>query len=135
MDICVKRLNMLLGFDAAYVHTKGLAMMPTPKQCQELLDETIHTYVENYNESGINGMKFVSKKDSSKYIFIPASDNISNNKFHYNNEIGITWSNSMDRTFVKNAIYLYFDCDNNCGVDDYFNRAEGLCIRSVKNKD
>lgn len=135
MDICVKRLNMLLSFDAAYVHIKGLAKMPTPKQCQELLDETIHTYVENYNESGINGMKFVSKKDSSKYIFITASDNISNNKFHYNNEIGTTWSNSMDRTFVKNAIYLYFDCDNNCGVDDYFNRAEGLCIRSVKNKD
>ena len=47
--------------------------MPTKNECQELLNKTDHVWVTNYNGTGVNGMKFTSKTDTSKYIFIPAA--------------------------------------------------------------
>ena len=43
--------------------------MPTKEQCQELIDNTNHTWT---TINGVNGRKFTSKTDSSKYVFFPA---------------------------------------------------------------
>ncbi len=47
--------------------------MPTKEDFEELIDETINEWVENFNNSGVNGYKFTNKSDHSKYIFLPAA--------------------------------------------------------------
>ena len=46
--------------------------MPTHKQIKELMDSTTS---ERITVDGVGGMKFTSKKDESKSIFIPAAGN------------------------------------------------------------
>ena len=115
--------------DAAYVHTNGKAKMPTVVQCQELLNETDHTWVEDFNGSGINGMKFVNKKDSSKYIFIPASGNAWGGSFNGVGNFGLLWSSSVDTSLAQFAGYLDFGSDY-YGVYD-ISRRYGHCVRGV----
>jgi hypothetical protein len=115
--------------DAAYVHTEGKAKMPTLTQCQELLDETNHSWVTNYNGTGINGMKFVSKKDSSKYIFIPASGGAWNGSFNGVGDYGILWSSSVNASYAQFASNLEFDSDS-YGIASY-KRNWGGCVRGV----
>ena len=115
--------------DAAYVHTNGLAKMPTREQYQELLAETNHSWVTDYNGTGINGRKFVNKTDSSKYIFIPASGNAWNGSFSNVGDYGGLWSGSVYTSVARNAGSLYFDSDL-CGVDSIY-RNVGVCVRGV----
>ena len=115
--------------DAAYVHTNGKAKMPTREQYQELFSETDHSWVNNFNSSGINGMKFVSKKDSSKYIFIPASGLAWHGSFDFVGNYGGLWSSSVDTSDAQNASYLFFD-SGICGVN-YGSRYGGMCVRSI----
>lgn len=56
--------------DIAYAHMGGGWHMPTPEQFKELVDNTIGIF---FNYRGVNGRIFISKKDTSKYIFIPAA--------------------------------------------------------------
>ena len=79
--------------DAAYVHTNGLAKMPTKEQYQELLDETTQSWEENFNGSGINGVKFINKKNPSKYIFIPYTGYYW--KYGRYNNYSFIWINGM----------------------------------------
>src|SRR5574344_193283 len=67
--------NLKPEYDAAYKATNGIARMPTHEDFQELLDNTINEWIEDYNGTGVNGRKFTSKIDESKHIFIPAADN------------------------------------------------------------
>ena len=115
--------------DAAYVHTNGIAKMPTLTQCQELLDETNHSWVTNYNGTGINGMKFVSKGDSSKYIFIPASGNAWSGSFYGVGDVGDLWSSSVGASNVQGADYLGFS-SGGCDVNG-ISRSKGVCVRGV----
>ena len=48
----------------------SLFKMPTKDQCQELIDNTTSTWT---SINSVNGRKFISKIDSSKYIFLPAA--------------------------------------------------------------
>lgn len=50
--------------DAAIVMSNGDSKMPISKDVDELINNTNHEETEN-------GYKFISKKDSTKYIFIP----------------------------------------------------------------
>ena len=44
--------------------------MPTKDQCQELINGTNYTWT---SINKVNGRKFISNTDTSKYIFIPAA--------------------------------------------------------------
>ena len=115
--------------DAAYVHTNGKAKMPTVVQCQELLNETDHTWVEDFTGSGINGMKFVNKTNSSKYIFIPASGYAWDGSFYGVGGNGYLWSSSVGTSSARYAGLLRFD-SGNFGVYDG-GRYGGRCVRGV----
>ena len=115
--------------DAAYVHTEGQAKMPTFAQCQELWNETNHTWVTNYNGTGINGIKFVSKKDSSKYIFIPASGLSWYGIFYDVGYFGDLWPSSVNASDAQLAYGLYFNSDR-FGVKYYY-RYSSECVRGV----
>ena len=60
--------NLKPEFDAAYKATNGIAHIPTDIEWQELINNTTGS---SASISGVNGRKFTSKTDASKYIFIP----------------------------------------------------------------
>lgn len=85
--------------DAARVNWGGAWKMPTEQQFQELLDNTDNEWTKVDN---VNGYKFTSKTDNSKYIFIPAAGTASNNGHYF----GCIWSSSLYSSDVKDSLYL-----------------------------
>lgn len=95
--------NLKSEYDAAYKVTDGAARMPTQDECKELIDNTIHEWVENFNNSNVNGMKFTSKIDESKYIFIPAAGNYDDGSADGVGKYGLIWSSSLYTLNTHNA--------------------------------
>ena len=122
--------NLKPEFDAARAIMGGDWRMPTKAELQELIDYTTNEWFTNYNGTGVNGMKFTSKTDESKYIFIPAADFRSGSSFYgredYNGDI---WSSSLFTSRPKNAWYLNFFSDD--FYVDYADRNYGLMVRGV----
>ena len=82
--------------DAAHVYMGGSWHMPTPKQCRELINNTINTWREL--NSGVKGTIFTSKKDKSKSIFIPAAGFARNGLVSNIRDFGCVWSSMMMST-------------------------------------
>ena len=95
--------NLKPEYDAAYKATDGVARMPTQDDIQELIDNTIHEWVENFNNSNVNGMKFTSKTDESKYIFIPAAGNYDDGSADGVGKYCLVWSSSLYTLNTHNA--------------------------------
>lgn len=93
------------GRDAAYVHTNGKAKMPSQTQIQELIDETDSVWT---TIDGVRGRKFTSKKDTSKYIFIPAAGCFSDGYNSYDGLYGYVWSGSPRLSFGGGVYILLF---------------------------
>lgn len=117
--------------DAAYVHTNGVARMPISRDSIELKNYTNREFVTNFNGSNINGYKYTSKKDDSKYIFLPASGSI------YRGEI----DDKTTKLWYNWAGYEEYDSiragnmrivDNDPYIENTFtDRYVGLCIRGI----
>ena len=103
--------------------------VPTQTEFQELLKNTNREWVEDFNGSGVNGRKFTSKTDTSKYIFIPAAGNCYGGSVYNVGYSGSVWSSSLYASDSLHAWYLYFHSDN-CFIDDD-SRCVGLSIRPV----
>ena len=95
--------------DAARVHMDGDWRMPTEAEIQELVNNTYNEWVDDFNGSGVNGNKFTSKTDESKYIFIPASGVRSGSSFCSQGSSGYVWSSSLNAALPNCAWDLYFD--------------------------
>ena len=113
--------------DAASQIMGGDWRMPTETEIQELIDYTTNEWVEDFNGTGVNGYKFTSKTDTSKYIFIPAAGNRQGSSFHSQGSYGYVWSSSVVNS---DASTLYF------GLDDFVpdsqdSRCYGLSVRGV----
>ena len=65
------------------------------KMDKELIDNTINEWVENFNNSNVNGMKFTSKTDETKYIFIPAAGYCDDGSVDGVGKYGLIWSSSL----------------------------------------
>ena len=117
--------------DAASQIMGGDWRMPTKDEIQELIDNTTNQWVTNYNGSGVNGRKFISKTDTSKYIFIPAAGSC------YNGSVGDVgnycrvWSSSLDASNPYGAWFLGF-FSGGCYVN-VIKRCYGLSVRGVRN--
>ena len=83
--------------------------MPTKVECQELIDNTKHEWAENFNESGVNGIKFISKTDTNKYIFIPAAGSRDGSSFIHQGSYGDVWSSSLIVEDPNKANIMDFD--------------------------
>lgn len=121
--------NLKPEFDAAYKATDGAARMPTQDDIQELIDNTFHEWVENFNNSNVNGMKFISKTDKSKYIFIPAAGGCYGGSDGSVGDNGYVWSSSLNASGPHDAWGLYFYSDG-CNVNGLY-RYGGRSIRPV----
>ena len=103
--------------------------IPTKDEIQELIDNTDSEWVEDFNGTGVNGRKFTSKADTSKYIFIPAAGCCSNGSVYNVGYYGYVWSSSLGTSYSDNAWYLYFN-SGSCYMS-YNNRYDGLSVRGV----
>ena len=112
--------------DAARVNMGGDWKMPTHALIEELVAETDSEWV---TINGVNGRKFISKSDPSKYIFIPASGNRSGSSFNLQGSYGPVWGSSLDISEPDGACCLAVYSDrSNAG---YGNRPYGFAVRGV----
>ena len=106
--------------------------MPTEAEFQELLSGTTNEWITNYNGTGINGRKFTSKTDTSKYIFIPAAGFCSDSSVSRVGYGGHVWSSSLDTSYPFNAWGLLFS-SGYCSMGSY-RRFLGRSVRGVLNE-
>ena len=121
--------NLKTEFDVARAIMGGDWRMPTKAELQELIDYTTNEWFTNYNGTGVNGWKFTSKKDTSKYIFIPAAGVREDSSSFMQGFNGNVWSSSLFTSRPKNAWYLNFFSDD--FYVDYADRNYGLMVRGV----
>ena len=118
--------------DAATQIMGGDWRMPTDNDFQELLDNTTIEWVTDFNGSGVNGMKFISKANATKYIFIPASGHRGSSSFYCQGSQGGIWSSSLLATSPMLAWKLSFLSDF-IDEDYYYGcRCTGYVVRGVK---
>ena len=119
--------------DAARANMGGDWRMPTRTEIQELLNNTTTEWFDNFNGTGRKGYKFISKADTSKYIFIPAAGCSSNGSVYNVGYYGYVWSSSLDAEDNGCAWDLHFDSDNISGIyyNFYRNRYRGYAVRGV----
>ena len=104
--------------------------MPTEAEFDELLSGTTNEWIANYNGTGINGRKFISKADTSKYIFIPAAGGCDDGSVYNVGGSGYVWSSSLNTSDSGNAWYLNFS-SGYCGINSY-DRCYGRSVRGVR---
>ena len=117
--------------DAAYIHMGGKWHMPTDEQIRELKFNTISDWVTNYNGSGVNGILFTSKSDTSKKLFLPASGCLSNFVSESAGKVCYYWSSSI---YNNNDCYGFiFNISSALIFVALSNRNEGNTVRGVFN--
>ena len=119
------KMELDLEDDAAYVNTEGVQKMPTQAQIRELFNDTNHTWT---TVNGVNGRRFSSKQDSSKYIFIPASGYCYGSSVSDVGSGGYLWSSSRYSN-PASAYYLHFD--SGYARVYYLSRSIGRAVRGV----
>lgn len=92
--------------DAAHVNLGNGWTLPTTEQVEELIENTTNEWVENYNDTGINGRLITGKNGNT--IFLPAGSS----KSEYNNSIG-----KAGEYWTKNLSHYQSD-----GVDFQFSK-------------
>ena len=115
-------------YDAASQIMGGDWRMPTKDEIQELIDNTDSEWV---TINGINGRRFTSRIDTSKYIFIPASGDRPCSWFGGQGRICLVWSSSLDIASPNKAWDLYFSSVY-VHSDNYYRRG-GFAVRGVMN--
>ena len=104
--------------------------MPTKNEFDELLSGTTNEWITNYNGTGVKGMKFTSKTDTSKYIFIPAAGYCYSGSVFSVGNYGRVWSSSLYTSYPDSAWSLDFS-SGDCGMSDV-GRCEGRSVRGVR---
>lgn len=123
------KITLDLEDDAARANMGGNWRMPTKAEIQELVNNTYNEWIENFNGSGVNGRKFTSKTDESKYIFIPASGYRLGSSFRGQCRGGDVWSSSLNATLPGGALELGFGSYTIYMGDS--GRYYGLAVRGV----
>lgn len=119
--------------DAVHAIIGGDWRMPTKAEWQLLIDNTTSQWVENYNDSDVNGMLFTDKTDSSKKLFFPASGYYHDGSFYDIGDYGDVWCCSLHNGSVYGAWSLDF---GNGGVSvGGDGRCIGLVVRGVMNSN
>ena len=103
---------------------------PTKAELQELLNGTTNKWIDDYNGTGVNGWKFTSKKDSSKYIFIPAAGYCVNGSVSDVGNCSDVLSSSLHTLETDYVWGLYFDSEG-CNMNNA-QRCDGQSVRGVR---
>ena len=114
-------------YDAVTQIMGGDWRMPTKAEFDELLSGTTNEWTTINN---VNGWKFTSRTDTSKYIFIPAAGYCSGGSVDNVGYNGSVWSSSLLTSNPSNAWNLDFN-SGNCGMGNG-NRCLGWSVRGVR---
>ena len=110
-------------YDVAAQIMGGDWRMPTKDECQELYKNTTHSWV---TINGVKGRKFTSKKDTTKYIFIPAAGYYYNGSVDGVGKYGYIWSSTITSPY-NNARFLKLKAKN-CSASTT-ERCYGMSVR------
>jgi len=115
-----------LSLNAGY-HT------PSQNSFTELVNNTDHEWVSDYNGTGVSGYKFMHKSDHSVYIFIPAVGAYNGTTFSAdNNDYWTDTRYDGDTNDRSNARFFYIS-ESEIKTNQYFYQGNfGLQIRPVK---
>ena len=102
------KITLDLEDDVVRTNMGGDWRMPTQTEIQELLENTENEWVEDFNGSGVNGRKFISKNNGNS-IFIPAAGICRDGSLDYVGSSGGVWSSSLKDEYPNLAWYLYFN--------------------------
>ena len=86
------------------------------------------TYLSEY--TGVAGILFVDKSDTSKRVFFPAAGVVRSTSFGSGGSEGYYWSSSIWTTYIKEAYDLYFT-SSVASPSYYVYRRFGLPVRPV----
>lgn len=115
--------------DAAAANMGGDWHMPSIAQITELLNEeyVTHQEVQNYNNSGINGVLFTSTSDTSKKLFIPIFGFCQDIDLINHDSLGCILSNQLEDTNNVNTLTM-----GEKGINIYYQtRYLGFNVRGV----
>ena len=101
--------------------------MPTPGQIKELIDNTTSEWT---TLDGVDGRLFTSRKDESKFIFIPAAGNAYGGSLYTRKRIGSIWSSILGVYHFYYGQRLYFDSVGAYSISSA-PRYGGLSVRGV----
>ena len=113
----------------SYTHCNGSYDTLTKYNTSTLIDNTDSEWVEDFNGTGVNGRKFTSKTDTSKYIFIPVAGVCGDGSVYNVNYYGYVRSSSLGTSYPANTWFLYFN-SGSCYMS-YSNRYDGQTVRGV----
>lgn len=112
--------------DAARVNWGGDWRMPTSAEFKELYENTTSTWT---TDNGVNGRRFTSMTNSSKYIFLPAAGYYNSDGLDGTGSNGNYWSSSLFVLNPSSADFLYFDSGDR-GLN-HTGRSFGYSVRPV----
>ena len=113
--------------DAARANMGGEWRMPTSADTKELVDYTTSGWT---TVSGVNGVRFTSKSNSSNSIFIPAAGLYVSGSFYNAGSNGYVWSSSLNTSNPVGAYYMGFG-SSYVGPQDDSGRYLGFSVRGV----
>ena len=125
-DTVIPNKVLAKEYDVAVQIMGGDWRMPTKDECQELYKNTTQSWV---TINGVNGRKFTSKTDTSKYIFIPAAGYYYNGSVSEVGAYGYIWSSTISSPYSK-ARFLRFR-SSTCGASTT-ERCYGMAVRGVR---
>ena len=125
-DTVIPNKVLAKEYDVAAQIMGGDWRMPTKNECQELYKNTTQSWV---TIKGVNGKKFTSKTDTTKYIFIPAAGYYYNGSVYNVGNYGYIWSSTISSPY-NNARFLKFKATT-CSASTT-ERCYGMSVRGVK---
>lgn len=126
-DVCPNKI-LAPQYDAACQASNGVMRMPFKEEYRELIANTTNTWT---TINGVNGYKFTSKSNPSKYIFIPAAGVAANGNISSQGSFSCVWSSTIYNNY-QDSMRLYFSSDS-VNVDNS-GRNYGYSIRGVCSK-
>lgn len=112
--------------DAVTVNWGGSWRMPTKEEYLNLYNATNHTFVNDYEGSGVCGILLVDKNDDSKRLFFPCIG-----KSAWSGEwSGSIWLSTLSSMNQKQACCASFSVQG-IGNNSFSTRTDCMCVRGV----
>jgi hypothetical protein len=128
-----EKIEIELNDDGSRSEFGGSWKIPTVQDFNDLIDCTTQVWVENYNETGVNGILFTDEEDESKTLFFPTTGQAFNGTITAT-DYGNYWSRDILESDISDAYCLEFHLSNN-NIDIQANqeapRSDGYVIRPV----
>ena len=115
--------------DAVIANWGAPWQMPTYEEYVELIANTDHHWVSDYNSTGISGYKFINQQDNTKFIFLPAAGLIEGTDFPNKGTLGYYWLASLNSDVESAKIFYFSGTAFNSTIAP---RYRGMTIRAIQ---